>query len=78
MHSESTNMPGIGSLIHEIAVEISEMWESTDFCSVKPIPAFWVLIMPKIGLSIWKRLQYKWIHWFMHVMSHDCVVFKQW
>ena len=24
----STNMPGIGPLIHEIAVEISEMWES--------------------------------------------------
>ena len=23
-----TNMPGIGSIIHEIAVEISEMWES--------------------------------------------------
>ena len=24
----STNMPSIGSLIHEIVVEISEMWES--------------------------------------------------
>ena len=24
----STNMPDISSLIHEIAVEISEMWES--------------------------------------------------
>ena len=37
-------MPGIGSLIHEIHVKITEMIASkTDFRSVKPMPAFKVL-----------------------------------
>ena len=37
-------MPGIGSLIREIDIKISENWESTYiFCSVKPMPAFQVL-----------------------------------
>ena len=38
----STNMPGIGSLIREIAVQISDVLLKTQFCwcSVKPIPAF--------------------------------------
>ena len=37
----SINMPGIGSLIREIDVNIWEMWESKhNFCSVKPMSAF--------------------------------------
>ena len=37
-------MPGIGSLIGEITVTISEIWESkTDFRSVKPTSEFKVL-----------------------------------
>ena len=37
----STNKPGIGSLIREIHVKITEMLGSkTDFRSVKPIPAY--------------------------------------
>ena len=37
----STNMPGIGSLIREKHVKITEIWESkTDFYLVKSMPAF--------------------------------------
>ena len=44
-------MPGIGSLICEIAVEFSEMWESKhDFCSVKPMPR---VLSVKFGLMRW-------------------------
>ena len=36
-----TNMPGIGSLIHEIAVKISEMWESKQtLAQLNQAPAF--------------------------------------
>jgi len=38
---KSPNMPGIGSLIREIDVTISEILETNIlFCSVKPMPAF--------------------------------------
>ena len=35
----SPNMPGIGSVIHELAVKISEnLRKQIQFCSVKPMP----------------------------------------
>ena len=38
---KSPNMPGIGSLIREIDVNISEILETKYFfCSVEPMPAF--------------------------------------
>ena len=44
-------MPGIGSLIREIAVEISDMWESKHNCgSVKPMPV--VRVKTKIGIPV--------------------------
>ena len=40
----STNMPGTGSLIGELTIKMSEIWESkTDFRSVKPMSDFKVL-----------------------------------
>ena len=39
-------MPGIGSLVREIAVKISEnVRKQTQFCSEKPKPAWYVLII---------------------------------
>ena len=38
---KSPNMPGIGSLIHEIDVKIvGNLIKQTKFCSAKPVPAF--------------------------------------
>ena len=38
-------MPGIGSLICEVRIKISEIWESKNyFYSVKPMPAFYSLM----------------------------------
>ena len=38
----STNMPGIGSVIREIAVAISEMSTNlASFCGVKTVPAWY-------------------------------------
>ena len=42
---KSPNMPGIGSLIHEIDVKISQIWETNKLflLSKTNIPAFYVL-----------------------------------
>ena len=45
-------MPSIGSVIREIGIHISEIWEREKYrYSVKPMPAFWELIQFTIGIT---------------------------
>ena len=54
----STNMPGIGSLIREIAVEVSEIWETKQILLSKTKPRILSVKMFSQNLRLYLLLQY--------------------
>ena len=73
----STNMPGIGSLIREIYINISEIGESKQrFCSVKPMPVFevlkWLDVYTRLYRCIWLLIESDHVSWVLKGLVNRC------